>query len=336
MRDHAVAAARSTIVPVTRARARRTAAAAAGSMSARARRCRATASISRSACSLAPVISALCSSAKRHTVHAPTVSIVAGAATGRRAATGSSSSRSRRSSSADRGDHAAAPQHERGRAPPSSSHGEIGPFAHGAAMRQIAVAASACLDKCAWWRTRAAMRSGGRARHVADVAPARRWQRPAPNDQRAPRQDLRPRRDRGEVVRALGSQRPVPPRAPGRRAVHHRQPAAQRHRRAAHRPRARQHAAGRRGPLRAAARQGRAVGGRHRPRRHRHADGGRAPARAAAGQAHQLQPRGIRRQGVGVEGRERRHDHPPAAPPRLLDGLVAASSSPWTRISPAR
>ena len=32
-------------------------------------------------------------------------------------------------------------------------------------------------------------------------------------------------------------------------------------------------------------------------------------------------PRGFRRQGVGVEGRERRHDHRPAAPPRLLDGL---------------
>ncbi len=33
-------------------------------------------------------------------------------------------------------------------------------------------------------------------------------------------------------------------------------------------------------------------------------------------QAHQFQPRGLRRQGLGVEGRERRRDHPPAAPPR--------------------
>ena len=38
----------------------------------------------------------------------------------------------------------------------------------------------------------------------------------------------------------------------------------------------------------------------------------------AAGQAHRLQPRRIRRQGVGVEGRERRRDHRPAAPARLL------------------
>ena len=108
----------------------------------------------------------------------------------------------------------------------------------------------------------------------------------------------------------------VPARAARRRAVHHRHPAAQRHRLAAHRPRARQHAAGHPHPPRADAGQGRAVGGRHRPCRHRHPDGGRAPARRAPGQAHQLQPRGVRRQGLGVEGGKRRPDHPPAAPPR--------------------
>ena len=77
------------------------------------------------------------------------------------------------------------------------------------------------------------------------------------------------------------SERPVPPRAAGRRAVDHRQPAAQRHRLAAHRPRARQHAAGHPHPPRADAGQGRLVGGRHRPCRHRHPDGGRAPARGS-------------------------------------------------------
>ena len=59
----------------------------------------------------------------------------------------------------------------------------------------------------------------------------------------------------------------------------HRHPAAERHRLAAHRPRAQQHPAGRADPLRAHARQGGAVAARHRPRRHRHPDGGGAPAR---------------------------------------------------------
>ena len=81
----------------------------------------------------------------------------------------------------------------------------------------------------------------------------------------------------------IGRPRAVPARAAGRGAVDDRHAAAQRHRLAAHRPCARQYAAGRPDPPRADARQGRAVGGRHRPCRHRHADGRRAQPRRARG-----------------------------------------------------
>ena len=117
--------------------------------------------------------------------------------------------------------------------------------------------------------------------------------------------------------------RPVPAGAPRQTAVDDRHAAAQRHRQPAYRPRARHHAPGRPHPPRADAWQGRFVGGRYRPCRDRHADGCRAQPRRAAGQAHQLQPRRIRRQGVGVEGRERRRDHAPAAPPRRVVRLGA-------------
>ena len=66
--------------------------------------------------------------------------------------------------------------------------------------------------------------------------------------------------------------------AGGRRALHHRHPAAERHRLAAYGPCAQQHAAGHSLPLRAHARQGRALAAGHRPRRHRDADGRRAAA----------------------------------------------------------
>ena len=75
---------------------------------------------------------------------------------------------------------------------------------------------------------------------------------------------------------------PAGPSAPGA-ALLHRHSAAQRHRLAAHGPRAQQHAAGHPVPLRAHARQGRAVAARHRSRRHRDPDGGRAPADGAPG-----------------------------------------------------
>ena len=47
-------------------------------------------------------------------------------------------------------------------------------------------------------------------------------------------------------------------------------------------------------------------------------------------------PRGVRRQGLGMEGGERRRDHPPAAPARRVAATGRTSASPWTRASAAR
>ena len=111
---------------------------------------------------------------------------------------------------------------------------------------------------------------------------------------------------------------------PGRRALLDRHPAAQRHRLAPHRPRPQQHAPGHPHPLRAHARQGRALAARHRPRRHRHPDDRRAPADGApAAVAPRHGPRGVPRARLGVEGRERRHDHEPAQAPGRFCRLVA-------------
>jgi cell pole-organizing protein PopZ len=65
------------------------------------------------------------------------------------------------------------------------------------------------------------------------------------------------------------------------REAHDRHSAAERHRLAAYGPRAQQHAAGHSRPLRAHARQGRAVAAGHGPCRHRHPDGRRAPVDGA-------------------------------------------------------
>ena len=110
---------------------------------------------------------------------------------------------------------------------------------------------------------------------------------------------------------------------PGAGAVHHRHPAAQRHRLAAYGPCAQQHAAGHSGPLRAHARQERAVAAGHGSCRHRHADGGRAAADGAADPSPRPRPRAVRREGLGVEGRVRRHDLQPAEAARRLLRLVA-------------
>jgi valyl-tRNA synthetase len=58
----------------------------------------------------------------------------------------------------------------------------------------------------------------------------------------------------------------------------------------------------------------------HRPRGHRHPDGGGAPARRSRQpEPPRHGPRGLRRQGLGVEGQVGRRDRQPAAPPgRLL------------------
>ena len=114
---------------------------------ARCRRCwrrRATASISRSACSLAPVISASCSSAKRHTVHAPTVSIALDAPTGRSLATGPSNARSSRSSTPIVDTSSGPVSASVARRPRPRSYREIGPFAH----RRRSMRENRCGDKC--------------------------------------------------------------------------------------------------------------------------------------------------------------------------------------------
>ena len=135
---------------------------------------------------------------------------------------------------------------------------------------------------------------------------------PRPSSRRSPKSGRRPT----PFAPAQG-------RRAGRRAVHHRHPAAERHRLAAYGPCAQQHAAGHPGPLRAHARQERAVAAGHGPRRHRHADGGRAPADGAADPPPRHRPRRIHREGLGVEGRIRRHDLQPAEAARRLLRLVA-------------
>jgi valyl-tRNA synthetase len=70
-----------------------------------------------------------------------------------------------------------------------------------------------------------------------------------------------------------------PGRKPQGRCLHHRDPAAQCDGLAAHGACPQQHHPGHPRPLRADARQGRAVAAGHRPCGHRHADGGGAPAR---------------------------------------------------------
>ena len=109
------------------------------------------------------------------------------------------------------------------------------------------------------------------------------------------------------------------PERPGRRAVHHRHAAAQRHRHPAHRPRARQYAAGHPHPPRADAGQGRAVGGRHRPCRHRDPDGGRAPARRASRRSAPISAATNSSSKVWEwKAESGGADHPPAAPPRRV------------------
>ena len=130
------------------------------------------------------------------------------------------------------------------------------------------------------------------------------------------REDLPARRHRGAHPRRLDEGRRLQGRPAGARqgrALLHRHPAAQRDGLAAHGACAQQHAAGRAVPLRAHARQGRAVAAGHGPRRHRHAARRRAADDGAAGaRPPQDRPREVPREGVGVEGRERRHHRQPA------------------------
>ena len=120
-------------------------------------------------------------------------------------------------------------------------------------------------------------------------------------------------------------------------AVHDRHPAAQRHRLAAHGPRAVR--ASRTSSIRWRRMQGvqRAVAARHRPRRHRHADGRRAHAGQGRGQdPPRPRPRGVRPPRLGVEGEVRQPHHRAAARCSASRSTGSASASPWTRACRAR
>ena len=107
-------------------------------------------------------------------------------------------------------------------------------------------------------------------------------------------------------------------------ALLHRHSAAQCDRLAAHGARAQQYLAGHSLPLRAHARQGRALAARHRSRRHRHPGRGRAAIDGAPGAR---QPRNgarsVHQARVGMEGGIRRRDHRPTKAARRLVRLVA-------------
>ena len=110
---------------------------------------------------------------------------------------------------------------------------------------------------------------------------------------------------------------PAPTPGPGAEPFSHPAAAAERHRQPAHGPRLQPHADGHPRPLAPDARLRRALAARPRPCRHRHADGRRARAGARpATRPPRDGPRGLRRQGLGVEGALRRHHPRAVAPPR--------------------
>ena len=105
-------------------------------------------------------------------------------------------------------------------------------------------------------------------------------------------------------------------------AVHHRDPAAERDGLAARGPRPQPEHPGHDHPPEADAGLRGAVPAGHGPRRHRHPERGGAGAGQGGPVAARPGPRGVRGQGVGVEGRVRRPHPGPAAPPGHLRGLV--------------
>ena len=147
-------------------------------------------------------------------------------------------------------------------------------------------------------------------------------------------QDVRSRRRRGAHLHPLGGGRGLQGRArgsQGRGTVHDRHPAAERDRLAPHGARPQQHDPGHPLPLRAHARQGRAVAAGHGPCRHRHADGRRAPARRSARSSAATSAATNSSSGSGSGRRS------PAAPSCASSSASAppatgrASASPWTR-----
>jgi len=116
------------------------------------------------------------------------------------------------------------------------------------------------------------------------------------------------------VCRLAGGEGVSRRRRSGARALLDRHPAAQRHRRAHDGPRVEQHDPRHPHPSRPPRRALHHVAAGHRPRRHRHAGRGRTRTAQAEENASRFRPRKIRREGVGMAPRKRRH-HPRAAPP---------------------
>ncbi len=115
-----------------------------------------------------------------------------------------------------------------------------------------------------------------------------------------------------------------------------RDPAAQRHRRAPHGPRAERLDAGRAGPHEPDARPQHALDPRHRPRRHRHPGGGRERAARRRQEPPGARPRGLRRAGLGMERGVRLKDRRAVQAARCLLRLRARALHPRRRLRPRR
>ena len=98
-------------------------------------------------------------------------------------------------------------------------------------------------------------------------------------------------------------------------------PAAERHGRAAHGPRAERLGPGHADPLQPDARQAHEVDARHRPRRDRHAAPGREAARQRGDEPRGARPRGVHRARLAVARAVRRHDHRPVPAARRVARL---------------
>jgi hypothetical protein len=110
-------------------------------------------------------------------------------------------------------------------------------------------------------------------------------------------------RDRAEVVQHLDGTGALSLKTkPGQKAVHHRDPAAQRDGRAAHGAHAEQHHPGRAGAPCADAGEERLLGAGYGPREHRHGGEGGAPAGRTRHQEERHRPRGVPEACLRVEG----------------------------------
>ena len=161
---------------------------------------------------------------------------------------------------------------------------------------------------------------------------ARAWTASGARGSRRRRAGIPPR-SRGEIFACWiegGYFHPSAEGSPGRELLG-RDPAAQRHRRAAHGPRAQRHHAGLADADAPDAGPQRALDARHRPRRDRDPGGGREGAAGAGDLAPRARPRGVRRARLGVERAVRLADRRAVQAPRRVVRLRAPSASPSTR-----